>query len=449
MGTFKIKKGNTLPINGEPRQEIENGKSVKRVALLGEDYVGLKPTMEVDIGDSVKLGQLLLTDKKLPGVKYTAPGAGKVVEINRGEKRAFLSLVIELEGDEEVSFTAFGENALATLDREMVVKQLVDSGLWTTLLARPFGHVANPETVPNSIFVTAMDTNPLAPVVEKIVQGQETDFKNGLLVLSRLTEGKVFVCKKPSEEIPVPDKPQFSVESFDGPHPAGLPGTHIHFLDPIGKNKIVWHIQAQDVIKVGKLFTTGKLSVEHVVALGGAGATSPRLLRTRVGACLSELLEGELKEGDNRTISGSVFNGHTSTPERNYLGRFHQQITVIHEGRERHFLGWLDYGPKHYSVKNIVMSKLIPNKRFDFNTSQNGGVRAIVPIGSYEKVMPLDILPAHLLKALAIQDVEESEKLGCLELIEEDLALCTFVCPSKIDHGENLRKTLTVIEKEG
>ena len=450
MATIRIKKGLDLPIKGAPKQEIESGNTPKTVALLGDDYVGMRPTMMVQVGDRVKLGQLLFTDKKMEGVKYTSPGAGKVIEINRGEKRKFLSVVIELDGEDEITFDAHAEDRLDSLDRDLVRDQLVESGLWTTLRARPFGKVADPSTTPHSIFITAMDTNPLAPSVEKVLEGREKDFANGLRVLSNLTDGKLYLNKAPGAKIPQAENlDRLEVNEFAGPHPAGLPGTHIHFLDPVGRNKTVWHINAQDVAAIGSLFTTGRIDVQRVVALAGPSVKNPRLIRTRIGASTVDLTEGELREGDNRVISGSVFTGHKAAGPVAYLGRFHQQISVIREGREREFLGWLKPGFNLFSVKPILASALFRGKKFDFSTALHGGHRAIVPIGSYEKVMPLDILPTFLLRALAVDDVEEAENLGVLELDEEDLALCTFVCPSKIDHGEALRRNLTIIEKEG
>ena len=449
MGTFKIKKGLNLPINGEPKQEIETGQNVSRVALLGEDYIGLKPTMLVKVGDKVKRGQILFTDKKMPAIKYTAPGTGTVVEINRGPKRVFLSLVIELDGDEEVGFTSYKSDQIDSLKKEKVISQLVDSGLWTTLRARPFGRVADPEKQPHSLFVTALDTNPLAPSVEKIINENRNQFVTGLKVLSKLTEGQVYLCKSPGAQIPVAGNGKMSVEEFSGPHPAGNVGTHIHILDPVGKNKTVWHIDAQDVISIGFLFMTGKLNVGRIVSLAGPGVKNPRLLKTRIGASVDELIVGELVNGDIRVISGSVIYGHTAEGATAFLGRFSQQISVISESRGRVFFRWLNSGFKLYSIKNIVLSKFLLHKKFDLNTNPSGSLRAIVPVGSYEKVMPLDILPTYLLRALAVDDVEEAEQLGCLELVEEDLALCTFVCPSKIDHAVNLRRNLTLIEKEG
>lgn len=449
MGIIKIKRGLNLPINGEPNQTAAEAKTVKRVAILGRDYVGMKPTMEVQVGDNVKLGQVLFTDKKMEGVKYTSPGAGKVIEINRGEKRIFLSLVIELAGNDEVAFKSFSESEIKSLDKESVKTQLIESGVWTTIKSRPFGKVADPNSSPHSIFVTAMDTNPLAPSVAKLLEGNENNFKNGLMLLSKLTDGKLYLCKSPSEKIPTADINNLLVEEFDGPHPAGNPGTHIHFLDPVSRKKTVWHVNAQDAAAIGSLFTSGKINVERTIAICGPSAKNPRLIKTRVGASISELTEGEIKDGETRIISGSVLSGRHAFDAEAYLGRFHQQVTLLEEGRKREFLGWLSAGSNLYSVKNIVISKLFRNKKFDFNTSTNGGPRAIVPIGSYEKVMPLDIIVSYFLRAIAVDDVEEAEALGVLELDEEDLALCTYVCPSKIDHGINLRRNLTLIEKEG
>ncbi|MBU2492895.1 MAG: Na(+)-translocating NADH-quinone reductase subunit A [Bacteroidetes bacterium] len=449
MGKHKIKKGLDLPITGAPEQNISEANKVSKIAIIGDDYVGMKPTMLVKVGDNVKLGQILFTDKKMEGINFTSPGAGKVVEINRGEKRHFQSIVIQLEGHEEETFKSFTDAEIKTIDKETVKTQLLTSGQWQSLKSRPFSKVADPATVPHSIFVTAMDSNPLAPSIEKVLEGSENDFQTGLFLLTKLTDGKIFICKSTGSNIPVIDSNQISVEEFEGPHPSGNVGTHIHFVDPVGRKKSVWYINAQDLAAVGYLFKTGRIKTERIVSLAGPSVKNPKLLKTRLGACLSELTNGELKDGENRIISGSVLSGVKAEGAYCYLGKFHQQVSVVPEGREKKFLGWLTPGFDLFSVKRILASSLTPNKKFNFNTSTNGGERAIVPIGSYEQVMPLDILPTYLLRSLAVNDVEEAEKLGVLELDEEDLALCTYVCPSKLDHGHALRRNLTLIEKEG
>lgn len=449
MGQIKIKKGLNLPLSGAPVQVISDGRPVKTVALLGDDSIGLKPNLLVAEGDSVKLGQALFIDKNMPRVQFTSPGSGKVAAINRGEKRKFLSIVIELDGEEEITFPKQDVKKLSKLKKEDVISQLLESGLWTALRSRPFSRVANPDDVSHSIFITAMDTNPLAPSVEKILKGKEKVFSYGLKILSKLTDGQLYLCQSSGSDIPTTDVKNLSVEEFKGPHPAGNAGTHIHFLDPVDGNKTVWHIGAQDVAAIGTLFTTGKLDVTRVIALAGSGMKNTKLVKTRIGASLTDLTSGLLKDGTHRMISGSVLSGRTAKDEVAYLGRYHQQVSVIHEFTEPGFFGWMNPGLDLFSLKNILLSRLFPKKILKLTTALNGGERAIVPIGSYEKVMPLDILPTHLLRALAVDDIDEAEKLGCLELDEEDLALCTLVCPSKIDHGRNLRRNLTMIEKEG
>ncbi|RKY95490.1 MAG: NADH:ubiquinone reductase (Na(+)-transporting) subunit A, partial [Ignavibacteriae bacterium] len=423
---IKFKKGLDLPIKGQPEQTIALSKDPSTVALLGPDYVGMKPTMEVRVADKVKLGQVLFTDKKNPAIKFTSPGAGEIVSIHRGDKRALLSVIIKLSGNDEVTFNSYSDQQIKELTREQVVEQLLASGLWASLRTRPFSKVPDPETKPNSIFITATDTNPLAPSVDKILEGQERDFANGATVISLLTDRKVFMCKAPKTYVALIDRPNIVVEEFSGPHPAGNVGTHIHSLYPVSRQKTVWHIGLQDVIAIGKLFTTGKIHTERIISLAGPSVIKPRLLKTRLGASTEEILGNELKDGENRVISGSVLSGFTASGTLGFLGRYHQQISVIPEFRKRQFFGWLNPGFNQFSTKNIVLSSLIPGKKFNFDTSVYGEERAIIPSGGYEKVMPMDIEPLFLLRALAVDDIEDAEALGCLELDEEDLSLCAF-----------------------
>lgn len=446
---IKIRRGLDLPITGSPNQSIEDGPQVRQVALIGFDYHGMKPTMAVQVGDKVKLGQEVFSDKKIPGVIYTAPAAGTVVAINRGDQRVFHSLVINVEGDDAVEFAKYSAGELAGLSREQVQDNLVKSGLWTALRTRPYSKAPALDSKPSSIFVQAIDTNPLAADPAVIIATKKEAFANGLTLLGRLTEGKVFVCQAPGAELPKGQGANIAVETFDGIHPAGNPGTHIHFLDPVNAHKFVWTVGYQDVIAIGELFTSGKLSVERVVALAGPQVERPRLVRTRLGANLNELTDGQTKAGENRVISGSVFGGRRSHGNLNFLGRFHTQISVLLEGREREMLHYLRAGTNKFSVLGIYLSKLFGSKKFAFTTSTNGSERAMVPVGSYEKIMPLDILPTQLLRSLIVGDTEMAQKLGCLELDEEDLALCTFVCPGKYEYGPILRNNLTRIENEG
>ena len=448
---IKIKKGLDLPITGAPRQTIIDGPEVGSVAVVGADYVGMKPTMAVRVGDRVKLGEVIFSDKKTPGVKYTAPAAGVVSAINRGEKRVLQSVVIEIDkdggSDDAVEFAKYEVSELEKLDRVHVVKNLVDSGLWTALRTRPFSKVPSPESAPSSIFVTAIDTNPLAADPTVIIAEEKDAFEVGLRILAKLSEGSLFVCKAPGADVPAPIGT--TAEEFDGPHPAGNVGTHIHFLDSVSEKKTVWHIGYQDVIGVGKLFTTGKLSVDRVVSLAGPQVPDGRLIRTRLGANTDDLIAGLVKDADNRVITGSVFNGRSAEGPFAYLARYSSQISVLLEGREREFLGWVAPGAEKHSLLNIVSSKLNPGKLFNFTTTTNGSERAMVPVGQFESVMPLDILPTQLLRALVCGDMDTAIALGCLELDEEDLALCTYACPGKYEYGPILRDNLTRIEKEG
>ncbi|TCI05237.1 Na(+)-translocating NADH-quinone reductase subunit A [Corallincola luteus] len=446
---IKIKKGLNVPIAGVPSQEIHDGPGITRVAVLGEEYVGMRPTMRVRVGDQVKKGDALFEDKKNPGVIFTAPATGEVVEVNRGAQRVLQSVVIRVEGDEAVQFASYPVNDLATLARDKVVENLVQSGLWTALRTRPFSKAPAIDSAPRSIFVTAIDTNPLAADPSLVIAEAADDFANGLKVLSRLTEGKLFLCKKSDASIPAVDVERLEQHDFAGPHPAGLVGTHIHMLDPVGPTKMVWHIGYQDVIAIGQLFTSGELPVDRVVALAGPQAKQPRLVRTRLGAAMDELVAGETKDGYNRVISGSVLSGTHAHGPQGYLGRFHNQVTILLEGYEKEFIGWLLPGSDKFSLTRAFLGHLAPKKLFNFTTSTGGSDRAMVPIGNYERVMPLDILPTLLLRDLISGDTDSAQQLGCLELDEEDLALCTVVCPGKYEYGSILRECLTTIEREG
>jgi Na+-transporting NADH:ubiquinone oxidoreductase subunit A len=447
---IRTKKGLDIPILGAPEQAIYDGPRITSVGLLGNEYVGLKPTMMVAEGDRVKLGQPLFADKRDRRICYTAPGSGVVSRINRGAKRALQSVVIELKGTEEESFNSYAPHELAQLNGDQVRGNLLASGLWTAFRTRPFSKVPIPDAGPHSVFVTAMDSNPLAARADVVINAAGPDFLHGLTALAKLTSGKVYVCKSPNGDIPTSDVASVEVAEFAGPHPAGLPGTHIHFLDPVSSTKTAWHLNYQDVIAIGKLFTTGRLWVERVIALAGPPVVRPRLLRTRLGANTEELVRGELRPGEVRVVSGSVLSGHRAAGWARYLGRYHAQLSVISEERERHFMGWIHPGPDRYSALNVFVSSFYRDRKaFPITTSQQGSPRAMVPIGSYSMVMPLDILPTQLLRSLMVGDTDRAQGLGCLELDEEDLALCTYVCPGKYEYGTVLRRTLTQIEKEG
>ena len=445
---IKINKGLDLPIQGAPQQSIQNGNSVTRVAILGEEYIGMRPTMHVQEGDKVKKGQILFEDKKNPGVKFTAPAAGNVVEVNRGAKRVLQSVVIQLEGDESEVFAKYSNTELGSLDAVKVQENLVNSGMWTAFRTRPYSKSPALDSKPNSIFVSVMDTNPLAADPQIIIAQRSEDFANGLQVISRLTNGKVFVNKAPGADIDTGDA-TVEVNEFSGVHPAGLVGTHIHHLDAVGQSKKVWHIGYQDVLAIGSLFTTGELDNRKVISLAGPEAKNPRLVRTLLGADITELTADEANAGDMRVLSGSVLLGNHAHGVHGYLGRFHNQVSILREGREKELFGWIKPGVNQHSVTRAYLGHLSPKKLFGMTTTTNGSDRSMVPIGNYERIMPLDILPTLLLRDMISGDTDGAQSLGCLELDEEDLALCTYVCPGKYNYGPILRDCLEQIEKEG
>ena len=446
---FRIRKGLDLPISGVPEQHVATGASIRHVAILGDDYLGMRPSMRVQEGDRVVKGQALFEDKKNPGVLFTAPASGTVVAINRGERRILQSVVIGIDGDEQREFARYDSEDLTTLSRDAVQAQLLESGLWTAFRTRPFSKSPVPGTEPAAVFVTAIDTNPLSVDPQPVILAQRKVFDAGLTVLTRLTSGKVHVCQASGGKLGGHSHGQVTFNEFAGPHPAGLVGTHIHFLEPVSLTKQVWHLNYQDVIAIGKLFTTGELCAERVIALGGPQAVNPRLVRTLMGTDIHELLAGETKAGENRLISGSVLSGRHAVGAQAYLGRFHLQVSIVQEGREKELFGWVLPGADKFSVTRTTLGHFLRHKLFNFSTSTHGGERAMVPIGNYERVMPLDILPTVLLRDLLAGDTDGAQALGCLELDEEDLALCTYVCPGKYEYGPVLREVLTRIEQEG
>ena len=448
-----IKKGLDIPIAGAPEQRIYAAPAVSKVAVVGRDFVGLKPKMLVAEDDHVKLGQPLFEDRRNPGVVFASPGTGKVVAVNRGERRILQSLVIALDDPNQdadaVEFPAHKSQQLASLDSETIRKQLLESGLWVALRSRPFNKVCKVGSTPAAIFVTAMDTAPLAPDAALVINTEAEAFADGLQVLCGIGDMPVHLCQAPNTNIPTCAAPNLKVHEFAGPHPAGLAGTHIHFLEPVSTTRIVWTINYQDVIAIGKFFTTGRLATKRIISLAGPLINKPRLLATRWGAYIPELIVDELPKVKARILAGSVLIGRRAVGWGAYLGRNHYQVCALAEGGEREFVSWIRPGADKYSAARVFISKLMGNKKFAMNTLQNGSDRAMVPIGMYESVMPQDYLVTQLLRSLLVKDTVVAQQLGCLELVEEDMSLCSFVCPSKYDYGPVLRANLEMIEKEG
>ena len=445
---FHLSRGLDIPMAGPPRADV-HAKPVASVALLPGDYPGIKPVLRVEEGERVSLGQPLFEDRIDPRLRFVAPGAGLVNAIHRGAKRVLRAVVITLDGTAEVEFQPVPRERVAALARDEVRQRLLDAGLWTALRSRPYGRVPTPDAEPHALFVTAMDTSPLAADPRTMIGEYGEDFADGVVALATLLDGDVYVCCASGTALRLPDHPRLVVAEFSGPHPAGLPGTHIHALAPVSARRSAWYVGYQDAIAIGRLFTTGRISTERIISLAGPAATAPRLLRTRLGASIDDLVRGETVADECRVLSGSALAGRPTSDWAAFLGRYHQQITVLREGRDREFLGWTMPGANKFSVTRTFLSGFLPKRLFPLTTNQLGSPRAMIPIGSFERVMPLDLLPTQLLRAIAVGDTDTAQQLGCLELEEEDLALCSFVCPSKYDYGPLLRQALTRIEKEG
>ncbi|MGN0915095.1 MAG: Na(+)-translocating NADH-quinone reductase subunit A [Succinivibrio sp.] len=451
---INIKKGLDLPIGGKPEQSVCDGAVVKHVALMGCDYVGLRPSMAVEAGQKVKKGQVLFEDKKNPGTRFTAPAAGTVVAVNRGERRCFQSVVIEVDPNgESVEFKKTPADKLLGLSSKEVVDELVESGMWTAFRTRPFDKVPAVGSLPHSIFVTAIDTNPLAADPKVIIDAEAEAYANGIKVLSRIGDFKIFVCKG-DEALPSVSSGNVVEETFKGHHPAGLPGVHIHHLDPVSETKTVWHIGYQDVIAIGHLFVEGEFYNKRVVSLAGPMAKNPRLVSTILGASIEELTAGEAEKSAAgvRVISGTVLWGNKAVGPFAYLGRYHQGVAFLEEGTKNEFFlqNWMGPGFHRHSATPVFLANLFRPKNYTFNTALNGGPRSIMPIGVYDKVLaPYDVEPVMLVRAIDINDTDQAKLLGILELSEEDVALATYVCPGKNDFGPLLRRSLTKIEVEG
>lgn len=407
-------------MDGKPRQTVREAGEISSVAISGHDFPDVRPDFAIEPGDRVRAGQTIFADRRRPEIAFTAPAAGVVTAINQGRRRSLDSLIIRIEGDEAVVFPIPD----APVAPEEVRSLLLKSGLWPSFQTRPFGRIPGPDTVPDAIFVTAMDTNPLAADPRVVIRVHEEEFRQGLDVLPALTPGPVFICQATGPSLYDGAHDRIRQIVFSGPHPAGLPGTHVHHLTPVAKGKSVWQVGYRDVIAIGHLLSTGRLMTDRIVALAGSGVRDPALVRLPTGASLDEALDGQLVDGPMRVISGPVLSGR----EAGYLGRYHNQVTVIalNQGKAA--------APGFLSTLSGFFTG-VPDA-------------AIIPREAFERVVPLDIMPVPLLRALSVGDVETARDLGCLELVEEDLALLSHVCTTGTDYGTLLREVLDEIEAD-
>ena len=449
---IKVTRGLDIPIAGQPMQTY-NSKNLLQsdnYAVLASDYAGLKPAMNVQVGDVVKKGDKLFHDKKDPDVSYVTPVAGSIIEINRGDKRAFISVVIAR--DDSIGNKKFAvKTNIKELSRETITKVLAVSGDWTAFRTRPFNVVPKLDYNPDAIFINVMDSNPLAIDTAIVVNESKSDFIRGVQLISKLTDGDVFISTPPrlnlKSDINSNTVANIHINKFWGPHPVGLTSTHISRIKPMKSKDKFMCINYQDVIAIGSLFETGEINNERSISIAGPSVVNPILYRTISGSSCQQLVADKLTAGQHRLISGSVLNGHIAEGAQQYLGKLHNQISVIPKPQAREFLHYLRLGVNDFSNTPAYLSSIMSKKQWNFNCSTNGSERAMVPIGCYENVLPFDILATQLLRAIIVEDTEKAQLLGCLELAEEDLALCSYVCPGKHDFGAMLRSTLDKIAR--
>ncbi len=447
MRSFKLNKGLDLPVVGAPTQEISDGPTIQTTAVIAADYIGLKPRLLAQEGDVVGVGAPLFFHKDTADVMITSPVSGRIKAVNRGARRVLISVEIEVDegAAEPLDFSGIGD--ISTPDG--LKERLCASGLWTSFRTRPYSKVPDPSDAPSAIFVTAMDSEPLCGDPALVIGEAPEAFEAGLAAIATLSEGKTYLCHETGASIPGTGVDGIESVDFSGPHPAGLAGTHIHFLESVSAEKVVWTIGYQDVIAIGRLLETGKYDSSRVVALSGPLCTNPRLLRTVAGASLDELANGEhAGEVPVRMISGSVLSGRMGDGADAYLGRYDRQVTLIEEDLKQIPMGWIRPMAEKYAFQPVLGSAFA-KKLYPLTSNLNGGRRAMVPIGTFEELMPQDYLPTQLLRAMLVMDTDQAQALGVMELDEEDLGLVGFACPAKYEYGMALRDCLTKIEKEG
>jgi len=443
--TIKLNKGLNINLQGVPVENLANSGTSITYAIKPTDFPGLIPKIVIKPGFEVKAGSVLFIDKYNPEIKFTSPVSGRVKEIERGERRRVLRIIIEAES--EIRYDDFGKKDINSLNSNDIKKTLLDSGTWTFIRKRPYAVVANPEEEPKSIFISGFDNAPLAPNYDFIIKENTKEFQAGIDVISKLTEGKVNLNISDKTGSVYSNITEVEKNTFIGKHPSSTIGTQINHIDPLNKGEVIWYINPQDVIIIGRLFTEGKYDARKIVALTGSEVNKPMYYNTIIGASINSITENNVKEGNNRYISGNVLTG-TKVNKNGYIGFYDSQLTIIPEGDYYEFFGWIAPRFKKFSMSKLYFSWLMPNKKYALDTNINGGERAFVVSEQYEKVVPMDIYPVELLKACLAEDIDKMEQLGIYEVAEDDFALCDFVCTSKIETQDIIRKGINLMIKE-
>ena len=443
---YSIKKGLDIKLIGEAEKTIVD-LNAKRFAIKPPNFIGCFPKLLVNEGDAVKAGTPLFFDKYRDEIIFTAPVSGKVIEIRRGAKRVLLEVVIESDGKSDAK--DFGKADPEKLEREVIIKKLLESDVWPMIRQRPYSIIANPTDQPKAIFVSAFDTAPLAPDFDLVVHGNGAEFQAGLDVLTKLTEGKVHLNiddKNTTSKVFLNSK-NVQINRFSGPHPAGNVSTHINIIDPLNKGELIWYVGPQEVLSIGKLFLNDIFDSSRIFALAGSEINKPKYYKSYIGARITNMLSGNLKGNNCRYISGNVLTGEKI--EKDGFIRFYDaMVTVIPEGDYHEFFGWILPGLNKFSVSGTYLSKLMPKKKYVIDTNLHGGIRPHLMTGKFENVFPLDIYPMQLIKAIIVEDIDLMENLGIYEVDEEDFALCEVIDTSKTDIQRTVRKGLDLMRQE-
>ncbi|KPL11878.1 MAG: Na(+)-translocating NADH-quinone reductase subunit A [Bacteroides sp. SM23_62] len=444
---IKIKKGLDIKLKGAAEKIISNVQPASTYAVKPTDFPGIVPKLAARPGDKVKAGSILFFDKLRPEVKFASPVSGEVKAVNRGERRKILEIVVDADGKNE--YEEFGAADPVKLDREQIVMKIQDAGLWPCIRQRPYAVIARSQTEPKAIFISGFDTAPLAPDMDFVVKGNNSAFQTGINALNKLTRGEVHLslqADNPAADV-FTRASGVSLHYFKGPHPAGNPGVQIHHIDPVNKDEVVWYIQPQEVIMIGRLFEKGIYDATRVIAVTGSEVKKPRYFRVLGGASIEPYVMDNVNPGELRYISGNALTG-SRISKIGYIGFYDSQLTVLPEGNYYEMFGWMAPGFKKLSVSRSFPSWLMPGREYKVDTNLKGGARPFVQTGEYEKVLPMNIYPMHLLKAILVDDIEKMEQLGIYEVAEEDFALCEFVCPSKIEIQSIIRQGIDLMIKE-
>lgn len=443
---IKIRKGANIKLKGVAEKLYTNPANVSEIVLKPNDFPTLTPKLLVKVGDKVKAGTPLFFDKENDKILFTSPISGEVTEINRAEKRKIVDIKVKADGQN--LFETFKQADPSTLSKEEILDNLLKSGVWPLIRQRPFDVIANPNDKPKAIYVTAFDSAPLAPDYDFIVHGKEEIFQLGLNALLKLTDGKVHLNVNNDDNLDevFTSAKNVQLNKFSGPHPAGNVGIQAHHINPVNKGEVIWVLRALDVLTIGKLFKEGKYDASRTIAFVGSKVKTPKYVRTVLGANISDIINGNVEEG-GRFISGNPLTG-TQIVANGHLCYYDYQLTVIPEGGNHQFFGWIMPGFDKFSLSRTFCSWITPDKEYDLNTNKNGEERAFVMTGEYEKVFPMDIYPVHLVKAMITEDIDNMEKLGIYEVAPEDFALCEYGCTSKIETQKIVREALNLVKKE-